>query len=202
MHKTALMVGLILVLAGCGTTDGDAGADDSTTSTTAATTSTTGAQTTTTVGETTTTEAETTTTTEAGGEGLLVIAAVDFDAGTYTVRNDGNGDLDLTGFWACNRPSYSELPGEVLAPGESLDISTGGLSLSATSGELGIYNSNAFSSSSAIQAYVQWGSDSHGRTDTAVSGGAWTAGEFVDNGGAAIVSSGSNPITAADWSTG
>jgi len=185
---------IALVAASCGGDEVDVGA----------TTTTAPAETTTTKTATSVVAPADTTTTAAApsdGTGILVISAIDFADGTYTIRNDGDGSLDLSGYWACNRPSYVELPAETLQPGATLDISTGGLSLSADDGELGIYNSQSFSSSSAIQAYVQWGSDGHGRTGTAVSGGVWTAGEFVDNGGSGIVSSGSNPISASDWMT-
>lgn len=186
---------MVLLLTACGSGEGEAGGDagsDEATSTTQP------------VATTTTTEgvADTTTTTGSpGGSGVLVIAAIDFDEGTYTLRNDGDGPIDLTGYFACNRPSYTELPAETLAPGDTIDINAGGLSLSADDGELGVYNSQSFSSTSAIQAYVQWGSDGHGRTGTAVDAGVWVDGEFVANAGASIVSSGSNPITASDWMT-
>lgn len=178
------VLSLAVVLAACGT---PTEADPSTTSAPA-------------TPSTTTTSETTTTSTTAAGAGLLVIAAIDFEAGNYTLRNDGDGPLDLTGYFACNRPSYAELPAEILGPGEQIDISGDGLSLSADDGELGVYNSQSFGSTAAIRAYVQWGSDGHGRTGTAVDAGVWTAGEFVDNGGANLVSAGSEPITAADWS--
>lgn len=196
---------LALVLAACG---GSAGTDDPPPSST--TTTTTQAPTTTTTatpadGDTTTTTTQATTTTAAtqvSGPAKLVIASIDFETGMFTLRNDGGESLDLTGYFACNRPNYVELPGRVLEPGATTDISTGGLSLSADDGELGIYTSQSFSSTSAIRAYVQWGSDGHGRTGTAVDAGVWTEGEFVDNQGAPIVSSGSDPISSADWVVG
>ncbi len=186
MKKT--MIGLAVVLASCGPS-GDVTNEDSTT---------TSPSTTTTTNTTATTVPDPTTTTLATS-GVLLIAAIDFEGGTYTLRNDGDAPIDLTGYFACNRPSYTELPAATLAPGESIDISSGGLSLSADDGELGVYDSQSFSSTSAIQAYVQWGSDSHGRTGTAVAAGVWTDGEFVDNAGASIESTGSNPISATDW---
>lgn len=196
MKRAAIV--LMLVLAACGDASDVAGDDGVTTTTGPQTTSTTSPDSDNGSETTTTTVAATTTTTAVSG-GILVIAAIDFDEGTYTLRNDVDAALDLSGYFACNRPSYVELPAATLDPGATLDISTGGLSLSADDGELGVYDSQSFSSTSAIQAYVQWGSDGHGRTGTAVDAGVWTAGDFVDNAGASIVSIGSNPISARDW---
>lgn len=196
MQRVAMA--LMVVLAACGgATTSDDAIDTTTTTHAPATTVTAGES-----PETTTTVMEPTTTTVASsGSGILVIAAVDFDAGIYTLRNDGDTAIDLSGYFACNRPSYVELPAALLEPGATIDVSTGGLSMSADDGELGVYNSQSFSSTSAIQAYVQWGSDGHGRTGTAVEAGVWTAGEFVANAGSSIVSSGSSPITASDWTS-
>ncbi len=197
-RQLALISIVALIAAACGGDAASDGTNETTTTDQPTTTSTTSpassAPTTSTTGA-----AATTTTAQAAGPAVLVIAAIDFESGTYTLRNDGGSSIDLTGYFACNRPSYIELPSQTLEPGATVDISTGGLSLSADDGELGIYNSQSFSSSAAIRAYVQWGSDGHGRTGTAVDAGVWTAGEFVDSGGAGIVSSGSNPISASDW---
>ena len=151
-----------------------------------------------------TTAAESATTTSEVSRGEvspLVIVAVDFEAGFILIRNDGDEDYDLTGHWICNRPTYSELPSEVLAPGRIIEIDTAAIGLSADSGEIALYTSSDFASADDILRYVQWGSDSHGRTATAVAGGVWQDGDFVDNQGANIESTGSDPISAADWSS-
>ncbi|MCL1588393.1 MAG: hypothetical protein M3092_08240, partial [Actinomycetia bacterium] len=137
-----------------------------------------------------------------GGEASpLVIVAVDFEAGLIVIRNDGDEDYDLTGHWICNRPTYSELPGEVLGSGAIIEIDTAVIGLSADSGEIALYTSSDFGSADDILRYVQWGTDSHGRTAVAVAGGVWQDGDFVNNQSANIESSGSDPISASDWSS-
>ena len=147
-------------------------------------------------------EAATTTSGVSGGDvSPLVIVAVNFDAGSIVIRNDGDDDYDLTGHWICNRPTYSELPSETLAPGGIIEIDTAVIGLSADSGEIALYTSSDFASADDIRRYVQWGTDSHGRTAIAVAGGVWQDGDFVDNQGGNIDSTGSDPIGAADWSS-
>ena len=186
-----LVIAVTLLAAACGSSD------DSASSTTEAVSSTV-------AGETATTTAQETTTSAASGGGdvsPLVIVAVDFEAGFILIRNDGDEDYDLTGHWICNRPTYSELPGEVLAPGRIIEIETTAIGLSADSGEVALYASSDFGNEDDIRRYVQWGSDAHGRTEVAVAGGVWEEGDFVDNQGRNIGSSGSNPVSGADWSS-
>jgi hypothetical protein len=145
-----------------------------------------------------------TTTSEVAGGGEvspLVIVAVDFEAGFITIRNDGDDNYDLAGHWICNRPNYSELQGDVLAPGTTIEIDTAAIGLDASSGEIALYMSSDFGSADDILRYVQWGTDSHGRTAVAVAGGVWQNGDFVDNKGANIESTGSDPVSASDWSS-
>jgi hypothetical protein len=132
----------------------------------------------------------------------LVVVAIDFAAGFILIRNDGDDDYDLGGHWICNRPTYGQLPDEVLAPGDVVEIEASAVELSAGSGELALYTSRDFSNADDVLRYVQWGSDSHGRTATAVAGGVWQQGDFVDNQGGNLNSVGSDPVSAADWSSG
>jgi hypothetical protein len=127
--------------------------------------------------------------------------AIDFAAGFILIRNDGDEDYDLAGHWICNRPTYSQLPDEVLAPGDVVEIDASAVELSAGGGELALYTSRDFSNADDILRYVQWGTDSHGRTATAVAGGVWQNGDFVDNQGGNLASVGSDPVSAADWSS-
>jgi hypothetical protein len=165
-------------------------------------------QTTTTAAAVTTTAAPAATTTTEGSDGPesnldspLVVLEIDFDASFVLIRNAGTEDYDLSGHWICNKPSYNQLPDQVLAPGDVIEFDARLLGLDADSGELALYTSGDFESSEDIIRYVQWGSDSHGRTDTAVAGGIWPEGDFVDNQGSSIESSGSNPVSSADWSS-
>ena len=137
------------------------------------------------------------------GARSVVISAVSFgDAGVITLENIGDTDIDLTGHWLCNRPIYVEVPGGVLAPGESIEIPSSDLSLDPASGEVGLYSSNQFGSATAIIAYVEYGSPGRGREPTAVAGGVWTEGEFVDNGGEGFSLVGDDPRTGADYAVG
>jgi hypothetical protein len=156
---------------------------------------------------TSTTLPPTTTTTDESDEpksnldSPLVVLEIDFDASFVLIQNDGTEEYDLSGHWICNRPSYNQLPDQVLAPGDVIELDVRSLGLRADSGELALYTSGDFESSTDIIRYVQWGTDSHGRTDTAVAGGIWPEGDFVDNQGSSIQSSGSNPVSSSDWSS-
>ncbi len=193
----APVVALALLATACGR-GSDAGSSDEGTTT---------IQVGTTVAETTTTTAvpaTTTTTTSADDSNLespLVIVSVSFDAGIILIRNDGDEDYDISGHWICNRPTYFQLPDQVLAPGDVIEINTSSLGANAESGELALFTSGDFANSSDIIRYVQWGTDSHGRTSVAVEGGVWPEADFVDNQGSNIESSGSNPVSSADWSS-
>jgi hypothetical protein len=132
----------------------------------------------------------------------LVVVAIDFATGFILIRNDGDDDYDLAGHWICNRPTYSQLPDEVLAHGDVVEIEASVVGLNADSGELALYTSDDFSNAGDIIRYVQWGSDSHGRAATAVAGGVWQKGDFVDNQGGNLNSVGSDAVSAADWSSG
>jgi hypothetical protein len=196
LRALAMIAVLMLVGTACG---GDGGgsttnAPSTTADTTAAPGTTTGA------GATTTAAPAPSGGTPAAGH-PLVIAAIDFEAGSILIRNDGAEDYDMSGHWLCNRPNYTAFPAEVLQPGRIVEIDTASLGIGAGNGELGVYTSNSFGDPTAIIRYVEWGDSGHGRSDTAVDGGVWVDGDFVDNGGANIQSSGSDPTSSADWST-
>jgi hypothetical protein len=136
-----------------------------------------------------------------GDSHSLVIAAIDFDAGTILIRNDGAEPYNLTGHWLCNRPTYAPLPEETLEPGLSIEIDTAALGIGPSDGEIGLYTSRDFGSAEAIVRYVEWGNNGHGRSATAVEAGVWGEGDFVANEGANLESSGSNPVSAANWAS-
>jgi hypothetical protein len=187
-----LVLALTLLATACSSGDSDDSADETSTTVTSSSSS-----------ATQTTAAQETTTSEVSPDDVsaLVIVAVDFETGLIVIRNDGDEDYDLTGHWICNRPTYSELPGEVLAPGAIIEIDTDAIGLDADSGEIALYTSSDFGSADDILRYVQWGTDSHGRTAVAVAGGVWQDGNFVDNEGGNIESIGSDPVSASDWSS-
>lgn len=117
------------------------------------------------------------------------------------ITNTGASDYDLTGHQLCNRPTYIELPAQMLAPGATIEIPTSDLGLSPDSGEVGLYTARDFGNPEAIIRYVQWGEGDHGRSGTAVEAGVWTdAGEFVPGGSMLYTTSVADPISPSDWS--
>jgi len=209
MRRTLVLVaGIALIAAACSNeTDSESAEAASTTTAPPSTTAVEQTTTTEAVATTTTTRLPTTTTAdesdgpESNLDNPLVVLEIDFDASFVLIRNTGTEEYDLSGHWICNRPSYNQLPDQVLAPGDVIELDVRLLGLRADSGELALYTSGDFENSTEIIRYVQWGTDSHGRTDTAVAGGIWPEGDFVDNRGSSIKSSGSNPVSSADWSS-
>lgn len=131
----------------------------------------------------------------------LIIERVVFDTSEVVLKNVSTDPYDVTGHALCNRPNYLTLPGQVLGPGESLTVDASSLLISPGGGEVGLYVASSFGDSGAILGYVQWGSDSHGRTDVAVAGGVWNAGDFVPGGAGALVATSDSPDTADEWTT-
>lgn len=182
----ALFGALLLVAAACSddSEGGDSGAGDTSTTASSATTD----------------EAEAP---DSGDTTALAITQVTFGGGgSVTITNVGAEIVDTTGYWVCNQPSYSELSGGDLAPGESVQVSATGLGgLPDVGAAAGLYSSNDFGSSEAIVDYVQWG-DGGGRASVATDAGIWPGeGEVVAVEGAAIVAD-AGGSSAGDWSTG
>lgn len=133
------------------------------------------------------TSAAPTTQPAAPGEAAFAITAVRFgDDGFVEITNTGTGAGILDGWFLCQRPSYHSISGGALAPGESVQIMASGASfgsLDAADGEMGLYRNSSFGDSSAIAAYVEWGSSGHGRSSVAVAAEVWPEGGFVDTTG-------------------
>ena len=89
--------------------------------------------------------------------------------------------MDISSLWLCNFPSYANISGSTLnlAAGAEVTIVSTVSSLNAADGEIAIYNTNSFGSSTAMEDYVQWGSGGHQREVVAVNKGIWTAGTFI-----------------------
>ena len=137
------------------------------------------------------------------GKHSLVLRAIDFDAGMVEIANTGSEAVDLAGHWLGNHLSYMPTPSETIAPGASLMVTLDGLRIEASDGELALYRSTQnFSDPAKIIRYVQWGSSGQHRSGIAVIAGIWTDGDFVSGGGANLRSSGDDPITAGDWTSG
>ncbi|MBT8287179.1 MAG: T9SS type A sorting domain-containing protein [Bacteroidia bacterium] len=113
------------------------------------------------------------------------IRLVNPTTGDVTIKNySASSTIDITGWWLCNFPAYSLLVDQSpsgslnLAPGDEVTV-TSTVNINPTDAELGLYNTNLFGSSTAMEDYLQWGSASHQRESVAVSAGIWGAGTFI-----------------------
>ena len=102
----------------------------------------------------------------------------------FEISNLGTSTIDISDWWVCSRLTYAQLntltleDGNLnLAPGASVILS--GFSLDDDEADLGIFNTNSFTSSDAIIDFVQWGNSGQGRESVAAAAGIWTAGQFV-----------------------
>ena len=108
-------------------------------------------------------------------------------SGEIKLTNVGTTTENINNYWLCNFPDYDELKdlsivcGSTtdLKGGESVVVKTASVPVSATSGEMGLYRSSAFTSAAAMVDYVQWGNGNHQRATVAVTAGIWTTGTFV-----------------------
>jgi hypothetical protein len=132
---------------------------------------------------------------EAAVESPLQVTSVDYTTGVATLTNTGDQPYDLKGHWICQRPTYAELPDEVLDPGATYEASLGGFD--AGGGEVAVYTSNSFSSSEDIVSYVGWGSGG-GRQGVAEEAGIWSGGTVQPTGDAITLSG--EPGSAGGWS--
>ena len=111
------------------------------------------------------------------------IAKLDPATNTVTLKNYGTSNVPISGFWFCNFPAYGQVSAMTavsnLGPGEEVII-TSNINFGVSDGEFGLYNSNSFGSSTAMEDYMQWGSAGHVRESVAVAKGIWTSGTFVD----------------------
>ncbi|TRX58226.1 hypothetical protein FNH22_14285 [Fulvivirga sp. M361] len=108
---------------------------------------------------------------------------VDANTDQITLKNFGNGPLDLTDIWLCNRFSYSKISDLssadlILDPDETIVIDR---TLDDTSSDVGLYSTNSFTSAEAMMDFMQYGEDvaAGGRVSVAIEKGIWAAGEFV-----------------------
>ncbi len=136
------------------------------------------------------------------------------------VTNVGDATGNLAGHFLCQRPAYFGIPDVEVAPGQSVAISTGGSvfqpppdaitldqiatigTLSPGAGEVGLYKSANFGSSTDILSYVEWGRSGHGRSSVAVEAGIWS--DFVQTGEDSVaISVNTTPDTSAThWDVG
>lgn len=114
------------------------------------------------------------------------------------ITNVGDQPGSLAGHFLCQRPSYWGFPDVEVPAGQSIAVSAGGNvfspppgaltveeqatvgQVSASGGEMALYDSNSFGSSDSILSYVEWGSSGHARSSVAVGAGIWPSAAFVE----------------------
>lgn len=133
------------------------------------------------------------------------ITSVDLNQSSAILSNMGTSEEDISSWFLCNFPSYLEVQlvsnsiGDfLLSPGESVMIEWG--SLSGADGEFALYNTNAFTSTAAIEDYVEWGTNGHQREVVAVGAGVWNTGEFIDGGSPFTFTGSSTDVGVSFWS--
>ena len=105
--------------------------------------------------------------------------------GTVELKNIGDESLDISAYWLCNFPSYAQISDLNFICG-SANIGAGEIvaiegfdNLGNDEGELGLYVSNNFGSSTDIIDYVEWGFSGHQRASVAIMAGIWTTDDFA-----------------------
>ncbi len=133
------------------------------------------------------------------------ITNVDLNQNTAQLTNMGTVEEDISEWYLCNFPSYLEVqlvPNQigdfVLSPGETVLLEWS--SLNGGDGEFGLYNTNAFTSTAAMEDYVQWGASGHQREVVAVAAGVWNASEFIFGGSPFIFNGTGSDVGVAFWS--
>jgi len=123
----------------------------------------------------------------------IVISEVDLANDKVELINTGGSSVDMGAWWLCNRvngsPFYATMASATIdaanstatsldvAPGEILTLVVAGF-LPDANGELGLYNTNSFASTSAIEDYILWGGSGI-RDATAQGAGIWTDNDAI-----------------------
>ena len=105
-----------------------------------------------------------------------------------TLKNFGSSAQNVGSWWVCSLFVYGQISNLNITNGAMMmmpndEITFTGFSLNDTSSDLGLYNSSAFASSTAMQDFVQWGAGGQGRESVAVEKGIWSAGDFLSSTG-------------------
>ena len=107
---------------------------------------------------------------------------------SVTIHNYGAGTVNITNWWLCSQITYGQLSGMTVTSG-SLNLGSGAdvtltssVALTDLAADLGLYNTNIFASTTAMEDFTQWGGSfvfPNGRENVAVSKGIWTSGTFI-----------------------
>jgi hypothetical protein len=111
------------------------------------------------------------------------ISKIDPATNSVTLKNYGDANAPISGYWFCVRPAYSPLSGmtavTTLAPNEELDIASS-VNFPVSNGEFALYSSSSFGSSAAMLDFLQWGTGAgSSRESEAVAAGLWVADTFI-----------------------
>ncbi|MEM8847629.1 MAG: lamin tail domain-containing protein, partial [Bacteroidota bacterium] len=118
------------------------------------------------------------------GEASVVLNEVEYLGNRVEIFNNGDVDVDLSGYFLCLGPGTYRQIGNLesegntnLAPGEYLVVS---YDMPNAEGGLGLYVDNSgFGDASTLADFVQWGAAGSPRENVAVEAGIWTAGDFI-----------------------
>ncbi|MFK7781677.1 T9SS type A sorting domain-containing protein [Psychroserpens sp.] len=121
-------------------------------------------------------------------EAQIRIVEVDPATSTVKLHNFGSAQdpLDISSYWFCARFDYTQVSdGTIISGSTNLAVGadlvlTLGSSLDATSSDLGLYTTPSFSSSAAMEDFMQYGAGGIGRENVAVAKGIWTSGTFIN----------------------
>jgi hypothetical protein len=131
---------------------------------------------------------------------------VDTEIGLVELINLGDASQNLATWQLCRFPTYQTIGSMTVLQG-STTIAAGATLLVFWSpiigndGELGLYNSASFGSSTAIQDYVEWGSAGHFREPVAVGAGVWSTGDFISGSGPFTFTGGAGDYGIFFWSS-
>ena len=126
-------------------------------------------------------------------QSAIVISEIDFNNNVVEIANTGTTSVDLSNYWFCNFPSYTQASNSAFSIADSstatsLTLGAGDVlvlnitdNFAANNGEFGLYSTNAlgFGNSTAIVDYLSWGADST-RDSVAAAAGIWDSGTFID----------------------
>nr|WP_299343234.1 hypothetical protein [Allomuricauda sp.] len=140
------------------------------------------------------------------GVASVVLNEVAYLEGSVEIFNNGDVNVDLSGYFLCLGPGTYRRIGDLnaqgntnLASGEYLVVE---YNMPRAEGGIGLYRNNSdFTNPSTLADFVQWGAGGSARENVAVAAGEWTAGEYVPVLGIAAntIAFDGNGNAASDW---
>ncbi len=144
------------------------------------------------------------------GAANVRIVSVDPTEDSFTFKNFGESEVDITSYRLCSKFVYTEsalsnltlTSGSLkLAAGASVTLS--GWPVDDTSADLALYLAEgSFSDADALVDFVQWGSAGNGRESLAASKGIWTAGDFITGVAPFSYTGNGNQTGVSFWASG